>query len=179
LRIRQKKVTGIDWIGPAFPMPPFVGEGSWYPKSPRVELIYQIDATNVERVGGRDVVTEFVVTEEHRFKDGPTTMLVTKGSLSEINFNPDFVRNPFRISTPVPDGTPVQVDDREGIEYVWRGGQIVKATNQRSIANLKGQRFTPSTPWPGRGLLLTLGGAVLAALGVAAWLFRRVRKGGV
>jgi hypothetical protein len=126
LRIVQKKIVGVDWVSEGVPIPPFIGEGSWYPKAPKVEGIQRMDATKIEHVGGRDVVTEFSLTYEVYFKGGPTTVLFTHVLLSDIDFNPEMSEKAFRISTPIPNGTPVYLKGSEMIRREMRDGKIVE-----------------------------------------------------
>jgi hypothetical protein len=74
--------------------------------------------------------------------------------------------------TDVPDGTPVYVDDYEGIEFVWEDGEIVRKVDRVKLASLIGQPFFES---PLRRFLII--GAGVCALAIVGWfLWRRSKR---
>ena len=75
--------------------------------------------------------------------------------------------------TDIPDGTPVQVNDYMGIDFVWDDGEIVRKIDRRTLRSLIDQPFFES---PVRRLLMMALGA--AAAGVAGLLLWRQRSRG-
>jgi len=69
--------------------------------------------------------------------------------------------------TDIPDGTPVQVNDYMGIDFVWDDGEIVRKIDRRTLRSLIDQPFFES---PVRRLLMmALGGAAVAVAGLLLW----------
>lgn len=146
--------------------------GSVYPNAFLTTWSDRFEVTNFDRVGNQTLVTSFKLMHELRFANGQTVTFRTDVNLSEIQLNPDFSKDdPFRISTSIPNGAYVQVDDREGINYEWQDGKIVKSIRQDSLANLRGNWFQRGG-WATRGLIVL---AIIAAAGLLAalYLYRR------
>ncbi|MEW4529599.1 hypothetical protein [Maioricimonas sp. JC845] len=69
--------------------------------------------------------------------------------------------------TDIPDGTPVQVNDYMGIDFVWDDGEIVRKIDRRTLRSLIDQPFFES---PVRRLLMmALGAAAVAVAGLLLW----------
>jgi hypothetical protein len=135
--------------------------------------VQQFDAARFELVGGRHLVTAWKLTREVT-SINTTSRFWTDVVLSDINLNPNFTKDTFRLTTPVPDGMRVTVDEQRGIDFEWRDGKVVKKVNQAAAANLEGNLFRAgSGGW--RNLLV--GGGLVAAvllLGGVWWYRRRL-----
>ncbi len=78
----------------------------------------------------------------------------------------------FKISADIKDGTYVQVDDRPNVEYEWRGGEVVKAVNQRTVERLRGSAYFSTFSIAGYFLLFAI--LLLVALGLISWMRQRI-----
>ncbi|HEV3145438.1 MAG TPA: hypothetical protein VGZ47_16215 [Gemmataceae bacterium] len=178
-RIEQWK-EGRDWWAKDKPVSNFPrdrGDRVW-PKTQVRSLGERLEATKIEQINGDHVMTAFVWTKENVYETGETVTFRMEVRLSDVDLKPDFSStNAFAVSTPVPNGTPVQVDDRRGIRYEWRDGQIVNSLNQEAITSLERHSFWRRSAW-GRGLL-ALAIVVVAGGSVLMWYVRRARKAGV
>jgi hypothetical protein len=176
-RIEQHK-RGQDWVEPGksvFSLPP--GDGIYNPAATYDRISQRMDATAIEHVGNSDIVVAFAIMEETRFSNGQSVTSNSSFRFSDINLRPDFSgADPFKIGTPVPNGTPVQVNDRPGIKFEWRDGEIAKSVNTSSLANLEGVSFVPNHGLQNYALR---GGPIIAAVAIvtlilaALWRWRR------
>lgn len=163
---KQRQHKGSDGKQPA----------EW-PVGPIQEYAVQLDANRVETVNGRALVTQYTLVMSEVL--GPEKTKETERfvvSLSEVNLNPDFSKNPFTLSTPLTNGSPVTVEGQEMINHEWRDGEVVKSVNQDSVASLGGHTFQPGRRW-GTGLT-ALAAVAVAGGAVYLWLRRRQPAGG-
>ena len=111
---------------------------------PWKQLRRQFDASRIDIIDGNHVVTEWTLTQD--LTDSTNQLRVQKDfvRLSDVNLNPDFAEDPFKVTTPIPDGMHVSVKDQPGIEFEWRGGQIVKTVDHASVARVEGNWFRPA-----------------------------------
>jgi hypothetical protein len=134
------------------------------PQADFSEIVRQLDATKVEKLATGYWVTRATLDEHMRFTNGQSVRISTQFDFSQIDPNPDFsTSDPFVISTPIADGTEVQVDDRPNIRYEWRGGKIVKSWNQEWVERLVDLSFLPG-PWVVRLLLFVTFSLLLVGL---------------
>ncbi len=173
-RMVQRKERD-HWVKPDLPIASLpVGNSALDPKVHCAGFNQQMTAPRFERINDRDVITGFTFEEEKRFVDGQAVSTKAQVRFSEVNLNPDFSsRDLFRITTPIPNGFPVQVRDQAGINFEWRDGAIVKSVNQDDIASLEGHRFLGGSL--SRGLLITAVLAVVALASILGWYWRRTR----
>jgi hypothetical protein len=131
---------------------------------------YQV--TKVLKIDGRFVIGAFTLASSFQGKSGERSGARTVVTLSDINLNPNFTTDPFVVQTPIPNGTPVTVADRRGIDYEWRDGRIVKRIDQASVSQLSGNWFTRGVML-GTGLLLL---GVVAVVVAGIWCYFRFRR---
>lgn len=138
----------------------------------------QWDITRFGTANSKPVITGFTLTSAIQTAQGVRSPDTTHArhvvSFSEINLNPDFSRDPFVITTRIPNGLHVTVREQRGIDYEWRDGEIVKSVNQSSVGNLEGHWFQGGSLF-GRGLLL-LAFLVVGGFSFLCWYKRRVVK---
>lgn len=173
-RIEQRK-KGQDWIDRDKPLSEVgPGDGRVYPKASYKEVSQRFEATKVDQIAGKDIITEVVLTEQLQFANNQSVTLTTQMRISNLAMSPDYSSgNPFVINTPIPNGTPVEVYDSPGIEYEWQDGKIVKKVSAPAVAFLGGMRFLVGS-WLGRGILLL---SALALVLILIALRQRWRKG--
>jgi len=170
-RIMQVKKLD-DWIEPDLPISRTREfDGRLFPKAHLRAITRSLEVIGLERVGDKIVPTTFVLKEEHDFDNRERVSFRSDITFSEIKLQPDLSHKlaPFAVSTRIPDGTPVTVQNRGGIAYEWRDGQIVKSLNQPSVRRLEGNWFQRNSVWA-RVLLL---GTILVAALVTIWYLRR------
>jgi hypothetical protein len=174
-RIEQHK-RGHDWIEPGKSVLSLApGDGIYNPAASYDRITQRMDATTIKHVGNSDVVVAFTVTEETRFSNGQSVTSNSSFRFSDIDLRPDFSSaDPFKINSPVPNGTPVQVTDHSGIKFEWRDGRIVKSVNASSLANLEDVAFIASRSMHDLGWRMPIiAGGTAAALVLVAWCARR------
>ncbi len=168
-RIRQEK-RADDWVAPDKPVRALAAvAGTAYPKMAYKKITQDVVVTKCERVQNVPVPVQFRQTEVDVLQNGRSATTESHFSLSNVRINPDF-STAFMISTPIPNGTPVQVDDAPGINYEWQDGKIVKSINQPAVASLWGYRFLPSS-WLARSLTALAAAAMVLLL--IYWRYRR------
>jgi RNA polymerase sigma-70 factor (ECF subfamily) len=98
-----------------------------------------VDATRIEKVGDRYVLTGGRVTQHHRFESGESTTRTVEYRWEDYDLAPELAAlNAFRLDVPV--GTPVNfADDRDVGEtvHVWQGTGIVPKMKTVEIKDLK------------------------------------------
>jgi|GEM_PF-2182686 len=120
-----------------------------------------------ETVDGVDVprrveVWELVLTREGRWRSQYAVH-----TLEEIGPPVEISEHYGDFFTDIPDGTPVQVNDYMGIDFVWDDGEIVRKIDRRTLRSLIDQPFFES---PVRRLLMmALGAAAVAVAGLLLW----------
>ncbi len=127
--IEQRK-NGGDWIehGRSIAsLPKF--NSTFYPNEFLKERSQRIEAREWNRIGDSIVLIAMTAKEESRFSNNRTAVLDAHIRFSAVTLNPDFSKfDAFTIKTPIPNGTPVQVDDQPTIRFEWHDGRIVKPT---------------------------------------------------
>jgi hypothetical protein len=127
-RIEQRK-KGADWTSPGMPMnslPPY-SETRFYPAAKATEVALIIDGVQIERFGATDLLTGFTIRDTIRFDNGQSVTWTGTTRVRDVKLNPGFATDdPFRITSPVPDGAAVHVFDAPNIAFEWRGGKIVR-----------------------------------------------------
>jgi hypothetical protein len=88
----------------------------------------------------------------------PSQMLKWRVDITDIAVNPSLNEKDFSFSIPVPDYTPVIIEDSEKrhIKHVWVNGKIVPWTDEAVLAILRGHKFMPGPDEP-RFWLLWIG----------------------
>jgi hypothetical protein len=84
--------------------------------------------------------------------------------------------NTFKLTTPVPNGTPVSVSEEQAIKYEWRDGEVVKSVNQPLAEDLARQQFRRSSWW-WAWMVGALALAVVAYTCVVRWRRSAAREG--
>ncbi|MBX9584337.1 MAG: hypothetical protein K2X87_28900 [Gemmataceae bacterium] len=133
----------------------------------------EYNISRINKVGAGRMVTEFRHTATNTYADGSTDDLIEEVSISDIKVVDRWDKDPFVLSTIVPDGTKVSVWDDQPIQYEWRGGKIVKTVNQ-AVAQGEVSPFTPAshTPW------WVYAGAAAGLVAVAGGVWRLAARRG-
>lgn len=141
---------------------------------PYQQFLQQVDSSMFELIQGKHVITAFSAASELKHKDGRSVggqrRLVT---FTQFNPTPDLSKDPFVLTTPIPNGTRVTVDDKRGIEHEWRDGKVVKRVNAETVNSVRGGVFQQDRLL-GVGLLV-LGLIAAVVVTLAFWL--RYRAG--
>lgn len=134
------------------------------------EMQADVKVLRLKKVSGVDVLAEFEITHKSILKDHETWSH-TACSLSNINLTPDVsTTDAFKLSSEIPNDTPVQVNDASTIEYVWQDGRIVKVVDLELAKALDDQSFFGSLR-SSRGWLFILSVVLFASV-----LFLFVRR---
>jgi hypothetical protein len=167
-RIVQRK-AGTDWFERGRVVNTCEGDGRYWPRARYTETSRRMDALKFEKMGNSFALTEFTIVEESHFADGRAVALSTNVRFSKVDLAA--IRfagtDPFVVSTPIPNGTPVQVDDHPTISFRWQDGQIIKDIERDSVEKLSGHSMRPGT-WLGHGTL-SIGALSLLGLVAIAW----------
>jgi hypothetical protein len=167
-RIEQHKV-GKDLLRADMPLTSYVGDGRFWPKHACNAMHRTVEVTKTQSYSGTTFPVAMTLVDEERFDKDQTVTVTTEIRFAHVNLRPDFSSaNPFIVSTPIPNGTPVQVDDHPGINYEWRDGNIVKSMSQAALANLNDGKLASSAYPLGTKLMVALG---LVALALLTFLF--------
>jgi hypothetical protein len=75
------------------------------------------------------------------------------------------------LTTPVPNGTNVNVKGEPGIRYEWRDGKVVKSINQNAVHVAEGYTFKSDRSGTWKWWASSL--ALLSAAAVLVWYWRR------
>ena len=173
LKVVQEK-QAADLIGVDKPLKSVVQNEDGKP-TPLDSFSQQYETTRIESVGGRSMITAFTHRTSERYLSGQVTEFIEYIVLSDIKPVAGWAKDPFVVSTIIPDGTVVTAADDKPVEYVWRGGQIVKAVNAAAVTNAGSHVFVPPAggqwwPWAaGRA-------GVVAVSGLAIWRLRRTGR---
>jgi hypothetical protein len=107
-------------------LPPY-SPGLYHPAAKATEVTLIVDGLEIERFGTTDLLTSFTSRDTIRFDNGQSVTMTRPVRIRDIKLNPDFATDdPFRITSPVPDGAAVHVLDAPNIAFEWRGGKIVR-----------------------------------------------------
>jgi hypothetical protein len=121
------------------------------PENPRygrmAEVESEIVVTGLRQVSGNWYAAGF----ERRIKFTTTDLKQAASKdvtrILEISPDPRAGGNQFKVTTPVPNGTRVTVDNQIAIGYEWRDGEIVKSVNQPAARTLAKQEYHRPTWW--------------------------------
>ena len=131
------------------------------------------EATKIEQIAGRPVVTAFKLEEKLGMVDGNTITRRFVVELSDVNLDPDFVtKDHFVASKAIPNGTQVTSADQPNIVFEWQDGKIVKSINQDSVENLDRLRFNRARWW-NRGKWVVGGLIIVAIIGLFGLYMKR------
>jgi hypothetical protein len=107
--------------------PVFPEDDPYLPAARLIEEKLIVDGVRIERAGTTDVLTEFTERLTRHFDNGQSATWTGTFRIRDVKLHLDFTKDdPFKISTPVADGTRVFVHDEPTIDYEWRNGKIVK-----------------------------------------------------
>ena len=132
-----------------------------------------IEADRVGTISGKQLVTSFRRREVHELTDGKTNEYDETITLRNIRFDTNWNSDPFVVSTIIPDGSRVTVQEEEQIAYEWRGGKVVKVVDQTVLATASAQEFVAPTA-PNRRYLWI--GIAVATMGMIAFMIRLYRR---
>jgi hypothetical protein len=103
------------------------------PSSPANAAVDQLTAVQLKQIGEFWVPMKGRLTRTIAIADGRKQTEVETFDRSSVRINPDFEREHV-FSLDVPDGTSVgYIDVPGGVQYEWRGGQVVPAVSRESI----------------------------------------------
>ena len=175
LKVIQEKLPA-DLIDDEKPLRSIVKDPNEKPPATATKLVQQFDTTKIETVAGRRMVTGFTNKETIDYSDGTQEFLTQTVSITGIKPVQVWEKDPFVMTTIIPDGTRVTAQDDKPIQYEWRGGKIVKAVNKEAVASAGSHVFVP--PVQRDRTWLWLSGAIAVVIaGIVAWW--RVRAGRV
>ncbi len=147
LPIRIALTKGLDdWLSRDKPVSSFPASSlNFAPKGQIIighEMTHDIDYGPGNTIGPNLSIRNIRIS---RYKNGEETKYVTESKVTELVLNPDFRSGKaFEIQTPIPDGTPVQVEEEPNILYEWQKGRVVKVgVNENYVAPV----VVPGTPW--------------------------------
>ncbi|GIW84882.1 MAG: hypothetical protein KatS3mg107_0542 [Gemmataceae bacterium] len=151
------------------------------PDYPESSLNYETELVNYDEfkiVDGKLTFTSIHSKLERYHNNGQRVLEETHYKIENISLNHNI---PIKID--IPNDTPISIfrydkdtdsmKTLEGIEHIWRDGQIVKKVPQGVLEKLTGAHFEGGSLWS-RGLVVILIFLVLT-LTVAAILYRRRR----
>jgi hypothetical protein len=145
---------------------PIIG-GRFFPAARLTGKTATYTVKEAKEINGVFLPTTFSLRDEAIFADGQSVVQESSVRLSEVNLRPNLDAGAFKVTTPLADGTPVYAEDDPSITYEWRDGQVVKAVNRSSIANMEGEGFRRSRASTRmRYTLVALAGTAAAVWGV-------------
>ncbi len=175
LKVIQEKQS-TDLIDEGKPLQSYIKDPNERPPVRATKLVQQFDTTKIETVAGRRMVTGYNRKEILDYSDGTQNVVTDAISITDIKPVKIWEKDPFVISTIIPDGTQVTAQDDKPIQYEWRGGKIVKAVNKEAVASAGSHVFVPPVQRDRTWLWLS-GTAVTAVLvGVLGWWRVRARR---
>jgi hypothetical protein len=168
------------WYKPNTPI--FMLSGKDNPDYPESSLDYQTELVNYDDfkvADGKLTFTSILYRSENYYVNGQRVLMETHHRIENISLNHHI---PIKIDIPNDTPIPIFIYDKdtdsmktlEGIEYIWRDGQIVKKVPQGVLEKLTGAHFEGGSLWS-RGLVVILILLVLT-LTVAAILYHRRRR---
>ncbi|WP_460183843.1 hypothetical protein [Thermopirellula anaerolimosa] len=106
-------------------------------------VVITVDVRRIDRVKDIPVMAEFVIEREKSYDD---RRVVDRSMCSLSNIR--VLSNPaqedgFALSTKIPNGTPVQVQDALHLDFVWEDGRVVNVVDSRLVSRLEDSRFHP------------------------------------
>lgn len=105
------------------------------------EMKADVEVSRLEKFGDVHLMTEFAILYQTLFSDG-SRQSQTTCRLSKIDVSPNVsTSDAFKVSVDIPNGTPVQVNDAPGIEYVWKDDRILKLVDTEYAKDLRGRTF--------------------------------------
>ena len=122
------------------------------------------------------MVTGFTRREVIDISDGTQRELTETVSITDIKPVQIWEKDPFVMTTIIPDGTRVTAQDDKPIQYEWRGGKIVKAVNKEAVASAGSHEFVPPVQQDRTWRWVTGGAVVAVLIGVVAWWRVRARR---
>ncbi|MFG0333486.1 MAG: hypothetical protein ACF8TS_09005, partial [Maioricimonas sp. JB049] len=126
-----------------------------------------IELSDWGEVAGIDLPRKVLAwTQGCNFKGEPMTFTAST-SLVSVGPPTELSQHYGDFFTDIPDGTPVQVNDYMGIDFVWEDGEIVRKADRTPLSSLIGEPFFES-PAP-RLLMMALGAAAVAVAGLLLW----------
>jgi hypothetical protein len=167
VRVTQRKQPH-HWVRPHFRM-------NQVPDNPRFGRMTEMDldlvVTGLRQIQGAWYATGFEIRKKNTTSE--TQPIETKDvtRIVEISPDPRAGGNQFQVTTPVPNGTRVTVDNQTQIRNEWRNGEIVRSVNQPAAETLAQQEYQPPSRWWVWPAILILATGCVAYL---VWLRRRL-----
>lgn len=169
LRVVQEKGPD-DLIDDAKPLRSLSRDPYEKPPITYARYVQQFDATRVEKIGGRFVVTGFTRRAESTRSDKSESGTTETITITDVKPVEKWDTDPFVFSAKIPDGTPVTAQDDMPIEYEWRGGKIVKKVNAAAVAAVEAVEFKPPAAWNVVNVLLFAAATVgIGGIGYLIW----------
>jgi hypothetical protein len=151
-------------------------KGRWFPE----KYIHQDFFTggklpNVQPGSGPVMLSNGQVITNPETYVVPSDVLVSECTLSNVDFPESMSDDDFRITTPIPDGSVVHMQDALHIQYVWRDGKIVPLVDD-VLDQLRGHKFIPGAREPRFWFLIVGVVLILIAIGGQIWKYISKRK---
>ncbi len=156
--------------------PVFPADDLHLPAARLTEEALIVEAVQIEAYGKTELLTGFTTRLTRHFDNGQSATWTSTTRVRDVKLNPDFAKDdPFKISTPVTDGTRVFVHDEPNIVYEWLNGKIVKKTDQGALGRLKLSRFLGGGWATGLVTAACLtAGALALTIGIRVYRLRRL-----
>jgi hypothetical protein len=91
--------------------------------------------------------------------------------LVDIDFDPKFTEDEFKVSQPIPNGTKVTMQDAPQLKFVWEDGKIVPALDAKAVAAAREAKFRGGRG-SGRLWMFGLGLVLVLIVLVLTWYHR-------
>jgi hypothetical protein len=137
--------------------------GGRFPEGNMTEVLLTVDNVRHEEIEGRHILAAFRQTITYKFTGNKTFVWTSEHELRDVDLSPDFdAPGAFLVSTEIPNGTPVYIDEAPNIPYRWADGRAVKGIDRRVVEATQNATFGDDTPSG------TVAIALLSIVGIAA-----------
>lgn len=168
-RVRAIKSGHDLWGSKSMADSPSHEPNAWSPGGKTQSFEVRLDIDEYAETKGRAYPVRATVQETSTTTGGTVTQKIDI-RIDNVRFGvPD---SAFTITTPIPDGAHVQVDDRPNIEYVWHDGEIVKKFNPRAVARLRDRSYFATFSITNYFVVFTV--LLLVTLGLLSWVKHRM-----
>lgn len=104
------------------------------PQSPVSQYTRDIEARTVQQVGPHSLPVALEITTTILYENGALRRQIDRAQLSNVTWDPP--ADGLKPTLTVPDGTEAHISNAPLIVCEWRGGQVVRLSDQRAINTL-------------------------------------------
>ncbi|QVL31479.1 hypothetical protein KIH39_21925 [Telmatocola sphagniphila] len=104
-------------------------------------LIQQIDSIKLDKVNGRDYISEYKIEISMEYSDSSKNKIDELVKLYNIKIVDEWQQDPFVVTSRIPNGMKIGVPDDRPFNYIWKDGRPTKVIDEAATNTLDKVEF--------------------------------------